>query len=492
MKKVKDWFKNVYSKIKTFFIGVDEGIDKGVNKVTSKFAKFWSKYNFVVYLGVFTLLALVLKYVLVPIPSWDYISFIQTWTYDIKIEGGFIKGLIALYEKPESVTLYFGDFGKSMGLPNCDYPPLYMYFLSIFSILPFGRVVEASGSWNAYYYYENLMYYVKTLTFIFEIIFAVFAYKIVKKVSGSKIAGCTAYSLFLFLPTVIINGAVWGQCDICYSTMLLISTYYLMEKKQIRSMVFFGLGLAFKLQVVFLLPLFGFVWFRKSFKLRYFLIAFGITILTFVPLWIGGAQFTTPFIPYGRQAGGYTSSINLNSTNIYTFFVFNDQAYNNSTKLLSTFGMILTVLSSFVLISLLAFKRVKVTPKSILLIATFSAVMVPFVMPHMHERYFYLAETLLLLYACTKINRIHLPIIQQVSGLIAYSCYGIIKPNWFLEDTNSKQIALCIGTFLNMIVLGFLIYDLSKLEVEPKIDRNELAQLEVDLQDERESNKKEA
>ena len=79
------------------------------------------------------------------------------------------------------------------------------------------------------------------------------------------------------------------------------------------------------------------------------MIALGVTILTFVPLWIGGAQFTTPFIPYGRQAGGYTSSINLNSTNIYTFFVFNEQAYNNSTKLLSTFGMILTVLSSFVL-----------------------------------------------------------------------------------------------------------------------------------------------
>ena len=82
--------------------------------------------------------------------------------------------------------------------------------------------------------------------------------------------------------------------------------------------------------------------------------------------------------------------------------------------------------------------------------------------------------------------------IQQVSGLIAYSCYGIIKPNWFLEDSNSKQIALCIGTFLNMIVLGFLIYDLSKLEVEPKNEKNEFAQLEVDLQDERESNKKEA
>ena len=473
MKKIKQWFKDTYNKIKSFFKKVDTSIDNTVDKTTSKFSKFWSKYNFVVYLGVFTILALVLKYALAPVPSWDYIAFIQTWTYDMKIEGGFIKGLIALYQKPENVQLFMGEIGTTMGLPNCDYPPLYMYFLSFFSILPFGSVVEGSGSWTAYHYYGNLIYYVKTLTFIFEIIFAFYSYKIVKKITNSKAAACTAYSLILFLPTVIINGAVWGQCDICYATMILMSVYYLMDKKQIKSMIFFGLGLAFKLQVVFILPLFGFAWFRKSFKLRYFLIAFAVLILTFVPLWIGGAQFATPFIPYGRQVGGYTSSINLNSTNMYAFFTLNNQAYNESTKLLSTFGMVLTVAVSFVLISVLSFRRVKVTPKSLFTVATFSVILVPFVMPHMHDRYFYLAETFFVLYACTKLDRIHLPIAQQISGLIAYSCYGIIKPNWFLNEENGQQIALCIGAVLNMGSMGFLIYDLAKLETEPKIKEPE-------------------
>ena len=252
-----------------------------------------------------------------------------------------------------------------------------------------------------------------------------------------------------------------------------MSVYYLMDKKQIKSMVFFGLGLAFKLQVVFILPLFGFAWFRKSFKLRYFLIAFAVLFLTFVPLWIGGAQFATPFIPYGRQVGGYTSSINLNSTNMYAFFTLNNQAYNESTKLLSTFGMVLTVAVSFALISVLSFRRVKVTPKSLFTVATFSVILVPFVMPHMHDRYFYLAETFFILYACTKLDRIHLPIAQQISGLIAYSCYGIIKPNWFLNEQNGQQIALCIGAVLNMASMGFLIYDLAKLETEPKIKEPE-------------------
>lgn len=468
MSKIKNWFKNVYLKIKTFFINADKGIDNGVGKVTSKFAKLWSKYDYVVYLGIFTILALVLKYCLAPVPSWDYIAFIQTWTYDMKIEGGFIEGLISLYQKPDNVQLYMGEIGVTMGLPNCDYPPLYMYFLSFFSILPFGNVVEASGSWTAYHYYGNLLYYVKTLTFLFEILFAIYAFKVVKKVSNSKAAACTAYSIFLFIPTVIINGAIWGQCDICYATMVLMAVYYLMENKQIKAAIFFGLGLAFKMQVIFILPLFGFLWFRKSFKIRYFLISFAVLFLTFVPLWIGGAQFATPFAPYGRQVGGYTSSINLNSTNMYAFFNLNSSAYNDATKALSAFGMVLTVVVCLTLISVLAIKKVKVTPKSIFTVAVMSVILVPYVMPHMHDRYFYLAETFFVLYACTKIDRIHLPIMQQLSGLIAYSAYGIIKPGWFLDDPNSKQIALCAGAILNAGAIGFLIYDLAKLETEPK------------------------
>jgi hypothetical protein len=148
--------------------------------------------------------------------------------------------------------------------------------------------------------------------------------------------------------------------------------------------------------------------------------------------------------------------------------------------------MILTVASSFVLISALAFRRVKVTPKSILTIATFSVLLVPFVMPRMHDRYFYLAETFLLVYACTKLNRIHLPIMQQVSGLIAYSCYGIIQPNWFLNEKNGQQIALCIGTILNMGSMGFLIYDLAHLEVEPRKELITENKNNIDTEDKKE------
>ena len=34
--------------------------------------------------------------------------------------------------------------------------------------------------------------------------------------TGSKKRGMLAYGVFLFLPTVILNAAVWSQCDITY------------------------------------------------------------------------------------------------------------------------------------------------------------------------------------------------------------------------------------------------------------------------------------
>ena len=469
MKKIVGWFKETYKKIKGFFIKVDTGIDNKVDKVTGRFSKIWSKYNFLVFLLVFTALSLVLKFALVNVPSWDYISFIQQWNLYMRENGGFVKGVVSLYEN-ELGQIFLEGIGIYRNVPTCDYPPLYMYFLSLISVLPLGQVFETSANtgFTAYWFYTDMLMYVKILSFIFEIIFATFAYKIVKKVSGSKVAACTAYSLFLFLPTVVLNGAVWGQCDVCYASMVVASVYYLISKKQIKSMIFFGLAIAFKLQAVFIIPVFGFAWFRKSFKIRYVVVAALTLLVTFLPLWMAGANIGTPFIPYTRQFGGYITRLNLNSTNLYALFELNGSVNKEATKFMSTFGIILTVVVSFVLISVLAMKRVKVTPKSLFTIATLSVILVPFIMPHMHDRYFYLAETFFVMYACTKLNRIHLPIVQQVSGLIAYSCYGIITPDWFLNDDNGQRIALCIGTLLNASCIGFLIYDVAKLETEPK------------------------
>ena len=56
------------------------------------------------------------------------------------------------------------------------------------------------------------------------------------------------------LPTVVFNGAYWGQCDVIYTSLCLMAVYMGLTRRSARSMIFFGLALAFKLQTVFFLP----------------------------------------------------------------------------------------------------------------------------------------------------------------------------------------------------------------------------------------------
>lgn len=467
MKAICTWFKNVFSKIRDFFKKMDNSIDKLFKKFPKSIKNFFYEHRYLAFLIVITIVIVIMKYFLVPQISGDYYNFIQRWTLYIGENGGFVKGVVSIYENADNLKITSGEFA-GIQVWNCDYPPLYMYMLSFISILPKGDLNPLTGNnWGWVGYYENWIYLVKTISFIFEIIFAIYAYKIVKKVTNNKIAASCAYSIVMILPTVVVNSSIWGQCDVCYAAMVLATIYYALDKKYVRSMIFFGLGFAFKMQTIFILPLFGFLWFRKSFKIRYLLIMFLTLFITFVPLWCAGAQFVTPFMPYGRQIGGYVDRINLNSTNIYTFFNLDTRANKDAVKILSMFGMGLTVAVSLITISVLAFKKVKVTPKSIFTISAFLLMIVPFVMPHMHDRYFYLAETFFVLYACVNVKRIFMPILSQIAGIISYLCYGygIIKVDW-LSNKTDQQFWLCFGTCLNMVSIAFLIYDLTKLEVE--------------------------
>jgi Gpi18-like mannosyltransferase len=70
----------------------------------------------------------------------------------------------------------------------------------------------------------------------------------------------------LFLPTVLINGSLWGQIDASYTAFSLIALYYLQKNKPFVSSLWYGLAISFKLQAIFFLPVFLiFFWFNKPY-----------------------------------------------------------------------------------------------------------------------------------------------------------------------------------------------------------------------------------
>lgn len=442
-------------------------VDSFFGRIGSKILPFLDKHKYLFFIIFITAACIAMRYVVGSHFGNDYKSFLQPWVYYMKINGGGLTGLSSLYQNapidPPNL-MFIEELGVHCGVAKCDYPPLYMYMLSLISYLPLGGRVESSGI-----YFANLPYYIKTVSFIFEILAAVYIYKIIKTVTKSDLKASIGYTLFFILPTVFVNSALWAQCDICYTSMLIISIYYLMKKRPSLSVLFFALAFGFKLQAIFLLPVFGFLWFRRSFKLRNLLIVPLVLVVTFIPLWCTGGGFDLPFKPYMGQLNGY-SALTLNAPNLWQIvdITHYDQ---NVESLMSIVAMILTVVVCLTTIVALAIKKVKVNEKSILVISTFFLVLVPFVMPHMHERYFYSADIMLMVLAVCYLKRIALPVLMQAASIIGIYAYGniITSSGWTNLD---KANYLKLGATFVLVILGFLVYDMAKLEVEETPTKN--------------------
>ena len=176
--------------------------------------------------------------------SGDYNAFVSRWFDTIKANGG------------------FSALKNAMG----DYTQPYLYLLTI-------------GTYTNI----NTLFYVKMLSFVFEIMAAFFIMKIVNiKYKNEKLV-YLSFGLLLFIPTVIFNGSVWAQCDIIFTSFVIGSIYYILCEKPITSIIFYGIALSFKLQAIFLLPLFGILLFKNRIKIYHLLL---------IPLCLFGSKYT--------------------------------------------------------------------------------------------------------------------------------------------------------------------------------------------------------
>ena len=72
----------------------------------------------------------------------------------------------------------------------------------------------------------------------------------------------------LLLPTVVLNGAYWGQCDAIYGALCVHAAALALEEKGTASTALMGVAFSFKLQSIFVLPLWGVLWLAGRVKFR--------------------------------------------------------------------------------------------------------------------------------------------------------------------------------------------------------------------------------
>lgn len=124
-----------------------------------------------------------------------------------------------------------------------DYAPPVMYLLYLITLLPI-----------------NSMTAFKAFCCMLDFVGAGLIGNMVTDCTGSKKRGMLAYGVFLFLPTVILNAAVWSQCDIIYTLLILECVNCLMKNKKWAGMWFYGAAFAVKLQTLFIFPFLVILW----------------------------------------------------------------------------------------------------------------------------------------------------------------------------------------------------------------------------------------
>ena len=322
-------------------------------------------------------LAILLRFNLFYFKSSDFIHFLSPW-YRFILENGRFSAL---------------QYNFS------NYNPPYLYLLVIVSYLfPTVPTVWA----------------VKLASIIFDFLGAFWIYKITKLKYPQGNKPYLAFVMILFTPTVFINSAYWGQCDMIYTSFLLGCLYFICINKEILGLTFFTLAVSFKLQAVFFAPFLFVLILKKRLQWESFLIIPIAYLVTLLPAWFAGRSFTDLLLIYVNQFGTYRS-LTMNMPNLYQF-ISNDY-YNLFSKL----GVIFTLVLVCVLALSIHREKKLLTQDNLIQIVFISMFLVIFFLPKMHERYFFPIDVFSILYAFYFPKYWFVPVVVVGSSLFSYS-----------------------------------------------------------------------
>ena len=170
--------------------------------MTEKIWDFIERKKFIIFFMIITLISIYARIVVIDFVSGDYYSCLEPWFYELKENGG----LMAL----------------KLDIGNYNLP--YLTILALLTYLPVEPIIS-----------------IKMVSIICDYICALAAMKIVyialKDNKNKDFFALLVYGIILFLPTVLLNSACWGQADSIYVAFILLSIVALLEEKYLKSFI---------------------------------------------------------------------------------------------------------------------------------------------------------------------------------------------------------------------------------------------------------------
>ena len=327
-------------------------------------------------------LAFVLRYCLLTYETLDYQDWIRVWIQSLRDNGAW-KGL-----------------GQEIW--SCNYNVPYVYFLSLISL---------SGM-------RDLLL-VKLLSIFFDVVMAWAVMRLVGVLTQSPVKKLSAFVLTLWLPSIVLNGALWGQCDVIYGAFAVLAVYFALDDHPALSVISIALSVSFKLQGAFLLPVWFLFLLKGKIKFKHIFL-FPLTyVLSILPAVFAGRGFWELLTLYLRNTGTIGDGLNYNSSSVYALHDFS--AMTNAAG--ERAGIIMTAVFCVGLFLWFAVSFKKMDDKALFGACVLFAIGVPFFLPHMHDRYFFIADMLTLTLAVAEPWLVPVAAGVSFGSLLGYHAY---------------------------------------------------------------------
>jgi Gpi18-like mannosyltransferase len=435
-----------------------------------------------VVLAILFIAAIVLRVSLFQIQTSDYTFFLSQWYDFIKNNGG------------------FGAFKSNFS--NYNVP--YLYLLALTTYLPVSKLIA-----------------IKTLSALFDGLLALFTYLILKqRYKGSYIPVIGAL-VVSFAPTIFINSSAWGQADATYAAFCLGSLYFLVKDRPGWACTFFALAISFKLQAIFFAPVLLVMLLKRKLPLKYLVLIPLIFVLLLIPAFIagrgawslltiyagqvstggvgggaagqfGGGAFTRGGGQFNGGTGGFPSSgqftrgtggipagtggfggrnfsasaLTFNAPSFYQWLPANAAAYWKWVGIILA-GAVVALVAALVWAS-----KQKISASLLLKVTLVFALTIPFLLPDMHERYFYLADVVSIIYAFYFPRYFFVAIIMQLCSLLSYAPYFLNRQIVGLPFVAFAVLAIIIITMTDLVLT--LYPNIRKKKVVPIVSHDEV------------------
>ncbi len=377
-----------------------------MKRILEKYQLDWADVS---YLLVMTVIGIAIRGILRVVTTVDWEMYWDPWISDLR-EMGF----------------------SYLATDRYDYAPSFVYILWVISKLP-----------------VNPMTAYKSIHIVLDFAAAAVMGKLVMETTKSRIKSFSTYGLMLIVPTIWADSALWAQCDIIFMLFILLCFYYLFREMPNRAMFFYGLAFAFKLQSLFIFPFLVILWVNKKIKIQHFLWIPGLYFLSIIPAWIAGRPLIELINIYMAQGAQDVWSLSIKWANIYQ--IIGNQYFLLEYAEAGTW-LILGILMCVMFV--MAQKRYRITNEFIVQIALFFAILTPYFLPHMHERYGCLADVLAILYAMMNWKRFYIPLVQILMSFTCYMAYlshlGDQEPTIYYGVWALAELALLVIVGLDM------------------------------------------